>query len=257
MQTLTPEIKRELVSYANKCAPEEMCGLIVQDDKGISFLPVPNEHADPTRQFTIPARVIHDTLSRYSIHAIVHSHPTGSTLLSDLDTVAMNEQELPFVIVGMFGDIAVHYPKMVKLLGRPYVHGKMDCYTIVKDFYAREFGIVLSDYPRDDEWWTQEDNEDYYLQHFEKEGFFLVPDGKSNLKRGDVLLCRINNAYSINHAYIYMGADPSLISEAATPFIAQETVLHHGYGELSRRSVLGAARLGQCEFVARHKSMEI
>ncbi|WP_255344084.1 NlpC/P60 family protein, partial [Acinetobacter baumannii] len=32
--------------------------------------------------------------------------------------------------------------------GRPYVYGSFDCWTLCRDFYLREFGIELRDYPR-------------------------------------------------------------------------------------------------------------
>ncbi len=73
------------------------------------------------------------------------------------------------------------------LVGRNYIHGIQDCYSIVRDFYERELGINLSDYEREDAWWESRESKSLYLDNFEKEGFVEVND----VQYGDVMMCRV------------------------------------------------------------------
>jgi cell wall-associated NlpC family hydrolase len=43
---------------------------------------------------------------------------------------------------------------MAPLVGRQFAHGVLDCYSLVRDFHARELGIPLSEYERQDDWWS-------------------------------------------------------------------------------------------------------
>ena len=40
--------------------------------------------------------------------------------------------------------------------GRKFRFGVTDCYTMVRDFYKREFGIELRNYARYDKFWEDE-----------------------------------------------------------------------------------------------------
>lgn len=255
MQILTDDVKKQLIEAKTALQPQEMCGVIVNDNGLAVFVLMQNKHENKNEFFRLDAKELHAVDTDRQVIAIVHSHPNASAMPSPLDRASMNEHDLPFVIVGMFDDVAIHYPAAFPLLQRPYIHGKQDCFTIVRDFYKRELAIDINDYARSEYWWQEKDIESPYLKYLEDEGFFVVENGKANLQYGDVLLCRLGHTYAVNHAMIYLGSKTDFKSETSSAFIADRAVLHHDHGELSRRAVLGVSRLDTCELVVRHKTL--
>jgi cell wall-associated NlpC family hydrolase len=90
---------------------------------------------------------------------------------------------------------------MVEYLGRPYIMGIYDCYSIAKDFYAKEYGINFKDYPRSEDFFK--DGVDLYGKHIESEGFVRLPDTRL-LRRGDIVLAAIRSRVP-NHCVIALG----------------------------------------------------
>ncbi len=252
---LTEALRQQLIQAYELAYPNEMCGVIVQDADGYQFINMQNCHADPKRFFKIDARELADIYTAYAVTAFVHSHPDASPAASASDVTSMNEQNKPFVIVGMDNKIAIHYPHAVPLVGRQYVHGKQDCYTIVRDYYARELGIVLPDFERSDKWWEKPDHTSLYVDNFSKAGFVAVNDSVYQAKRHDVMLFNIGNTFHINHAMIYLHDNGTLNSEETTPMIAQRIALHHPYNGLGIRINLGDNWLSHCRLLLRHESL--
>ncbi|PXV60652.1 NlpC/P60 family protein [Dyella jiangningensis] len=109
------------------------------------------------------------------------------------------------------------------LVGRSFHHGVLDCYTLVRDFYARELGIELPDFARPDGWWD-DGHSRLYMDNFRAAGFEPVPEG-ALLERGDIILMAIRSGNDTpNHAGVYLG---------------DSQMLHHMYGRLSSRDVYG------------------
>lgn len=102
-----------------------------------------------------------------------------------------------------------------KYLGRTFVFGVTDCYTLTRDFYKNEFDIELTDYARYDGWWN--DGLNLYADNIRKEGFFLLQQGEE-LRYGDLILMCLS-APVPSHAAIYVG---------------NNKVLHHVQNRLSR-----------------------
>ena len=119
-------------------------------------------------------------------------------------------------------------------VGREFVHGVVDCYTLVRDWYAREYSIELRDYHRRDQWWDHGEN--LYVENFEKEGFYKISVG--DVQRGDLILMNLVSPVP-NHAAIYMG---------------DQQVLHHVQGRLSSRDVYGGYYGKSTACALRHES---
>lgn len=251
---LTDEVKERLRSLTRKAFPNEMCAIIYDDNGTVSVLDAPNTHDNPLAYFKIDARLI-ATLEGENkhIYAIAHSHPNGSADPSAEDQAQMNVHDIPFVIVGMDGDISINTPSRAPLVGRDYVHGTQDCFGIVRDYYARELGIHIPDYVRVDRWWEDAKADSLYVAHFEECDFVAVP--KDKMQRHDVLLCRWGETKHVNHALIYLADDATMTSESAPPCIGSRLCLHHPYGGKSGRIILGEQRLSTCDYVVRHRSM--
>lgn len=254
---LSEEIERKLIEIAVKSVPREMCGLLIYSTKedAVIFKEVPNTHPDPMNFFRIDARAIAAvSIGGDSVLAYVHSHPTGSSQPSPSDVADMNLHGKPFIIVSARDrTVNTWYPTNVPLVGRQYIHGKQDCYTIVRDYYQRELGIELPDFEREDRWWENAEGKALYVDNFREAGF--VPVGAMDMRQHDVLLCYWGSTKHVNHALIYLGADGKLKSEETTPCTGARLYLHHPYGSLSVRCLLGQSRMETVAYVLRHRSL--
>ena len=230
---LTDEIKEVIQKHAAECFPAESCGLIV-DNK---YVPCRNisKHAD---QFEIHHEDLAAAEDIGEIQAYVHSHPNASARASEIDLLQIELHQKPWIICA-YPDVEfqVYEPSGYKapLVGRNYIHGVQDCYSIVRDFYERELGVHLPDYEREDAWWEHKESTSLYLDNFEKEGFVEVND----LQYGDVMLCRVGRTEHVNHAIIWLGDQTELKSEQTEACVGSSIILHHPYGRKSVREVFG------------------
>ena len=243
---LTKSIKKAIIDHALAEYPRESCGVIVRKE----YIPCKNISPDDT-QFEIDPIDLVGAGNEGTIKAYVHSHPDGSTEPSMPDKVQMNLHGLPWIITNGV-DVALHKPDgyQAPLIGREYHHGLMDCFTIVKDYYQRELGIVINDYPRNDVWWESADSKPLYLDNFKSEGFVEV----DNIKKHDVILCRLGRTEHVNHALIFIG-DGALTSEPTDSVISDCLVLHHPYNRQSIREMYSDQWQRRAAIIVRHKDL--
>lgn len=257
---LTKKIKQSIIDHANAEYPRESCGVIV----GKEYIPCTNI-AESDSQFRICPIDLIGAESEGKIRAFVHSHPDGTTTPSTPDMVQMN---LPLVLSRQFKDkslLKYSVPWIITdgvnvdsfkpngyqapLLGREYYHGLMDCYTMVRDYYQRELGILLNDYDRSDAWWEKKESAPLYLDNFKKEGFVEV----SQIQKHDLILCRLGRTEHVNHALIFIG-DGELQSETTEPVISDCLVLHHPYNQPSIREMYSDQWQRRAAVIIRHRS---
>lgn len=93
-----------------------------------------------------------------------------------------------------------------KYLGREFVHGTTDCYSLIRDFYKNEFNIELRDYARADFWWNNGQN--LYMENFKKEGFYQLDDLEEP-QFGDIFLIALGCSVA-SHGAIYIGENKIL-----------------------------------------------
>lgn len=248
------ELEDAMRQSANNAAPNEMCGVIVRNEQGIFFVEVANAHDNPKEHFKLRAQELAYIEDNNEILAIAHSHPRHSAALSAMDEYSSHLHNKPFVVVAHDGEVVWHeVSKPLPLLGRDYVHDVIDCFAIVRDYYARELGIEISDFERKDGWWRDPASPSLYLENFAKEGFVEVD--KSDLKRHDVLLVRLGETAHVNHALIFLGDDGNLKSEETPPCIGHNLYLHHPHERKSVRKILGNDLYSRAEVVVRHRSL--
>lgn len=244
---LTADAKAAIIEHAKQCYPRECCGLIVNHQ----YIPCRNI-ANNDDDFIIDPRDLVQAEALGKVQAIVHSHPDGTCQPQLVDNTQIDKHGVPWVIVGYPEiEFGVYYSgKVQPLVNRPYLHGELDCFTIIKDYYDRELGIQLSDFERVDKWWETADSS-LYLDNYQSQGFVQV----DNLQRHDVVLCAVQPTKQVNHALIYLGSDGTLKSEVTEPAIGDHLILHHPYNRRSKRDIYGNAWQRRTALIIRHQSL--
>ncbi|AFX83912.1 putative phage cell-wall peptidase [uncultured Mediterranean phage MEDS5 group] len=234
---LTDAMQATILQHAKDEFPREACGLIAVVKGRRRYFPCRNIARTPDEHFVLDGW--HEIEEHGEVVSIVHSHPKTNPRPSTADRVACEKTGLPWFIVNPQTEAWGYCePEGFELpyIGREFVHGIVDCYSLVRDFFQREYGITLHDYHRRDDWWHNGQN--MYVDNFEKEGFSRVPT--EEMQRGDLLLVSMRSTVP-NHAAIYLG---------------DQQILHHVQGRLSSRDVLGGYYLKSCDRVIRHESRQ-
>lgn len=96
------------------------------------------------------------------------------------------------------------------LLGKTFVHGKDDCYEMLRRMYKDNLNIELTNYARANGWWLDPEA-NLYVKNFKQEGFSVVDEPElEDLRPFDVFLIalpdhRAPDQTSTNHCAIYLG----------------------------------------------------
>lgn len=223
----------EVRSHAARDYPREACGLVIVERGRERYVPCRNVATTAAEHFVLPADDYAAAEDRGEVLAIVHTHPDAPAAPSEADRVSCEASGLPWHILSWpQGELRTIEPcgYEAPLVGRPYVHGVLDCWSLIRDWYARERGIVLPDFDRRDAWWN-DGASDLYTQHCDAAGGRVIwqagdhVSAASVLEPGDVILMQIRSGNGVpNHGAVYTG---------------DTRILHHPYGRLSTRDVYG------------------
>ncbi|MCX8016421.1 MAG: C40 family peptidase [Rhodocyclaceae bacterium] len=231
LASLVPEV----LAHAAREAPRECCGLAVVRRGRLKYWPCRNIAGEA--EFAIHPEDQAAAEDAGEVVAICHSHVYLPPQPSEADRVMCETTGLPWLIVSHpTGDWQMLEPcgYRAPLIGRPFVHGVLDCYALVRDYYAI-LGVALRDYPREDDWWIKGGN--LYLEHFAAEGFVEIP--LAGLRPHDAVLMQVASPVP-NHAGV-IDADGYL--------------LHHCHGRLSSRDVYGGYWRKVTTHALRHRSI--
>lgn len=226
---LNDEVRQAIAEAGIREYPKEACGLIVTVGRKQRVFSCRNVAEDPRSNFIVDPLDYSVAADAGEVVAVWHTHPDAASAPSDADRAGCEGSELPWLIVGVSranGDFSVSEPCLLEpqgfvmpYLGRPYVDGVFDCYSLVRDWFLRERGIVLPDFPRRHIDGTHISN--LIGQLYEQAGFVRVDGDVPQV--GDLFIMQIN-ARGPNHLAVYLGDDQ---------------ILHHAYRRLSSRAVYG------------------
>lgn len=248
---MTPETRAAIHGHALADYPSESCGLVVVRKGRERYMPCRNVAADPKAHFVLCPQDYAMADDAGEIVAIVHSHPDVPARPSEADLVQCEASGIPWIIVSVMPgascpvvtDTHIVEPTGYKapLVGRSWSHGTLDCWALVRDWYAMERGVSLPDPYRADDWWNDGHSDLYGDRAMESAGFFRID--LESVIAGDVILMQIRAANLVpNHAAIYLG---------------DGLILHHLYGRLSSRDVFGGYWQEVTRSVWRHASSSL
>ena len=241
--TDVPESVREdlyvaIRKHAKSCFPKESCGVVIVHRGKPQYWPCTNLADAPDVHFILSPADMACAEEHGEVIAIVHSHPNAAPQPSLADRVGCEASGLPWLIVNWpTGQIERFEPSGFEapLVGRSFHHGVLDCYSLVRDYYRCELGIVLPDFVRDSHWWLKGQN--LYIDHFAEVGFTEIEPG--HLQAHDVLLMQVGSPVII-HAAVYLG---------------NNQILQHCAARLSSRDVYGGGWQRATRMALRHRDL--
>ena len=235
--TLPPTIKEQILQHAQAEQPKECCGVVCVVKGRRRYFPCRNLAATPDEHFVMDPLDYAEAEDQGEVVAVIHSHPVSNPKPSEADLVACEKTGVPWHIINPLTEewgYCEPSGHQLPYVGRQFAFGVVDCYTLVRDWYAREYGIELRDYDRRDKFW--EHGENLYMDNFANEGFSEIP--VADVQPGDLILMNVCSLVP-NHAAIYLG---------------DQLILHHVQQRLSSRDVYGGYYWKNTACALRHES---
>jgi len=199
--------KQDALVHAKEQDPKESCGLLLNIKGKEKYFPCKNLSTYSQQCFIIDPDDFVKAEESGNILAVIHSHPVTPPVASQADKISCENSALPWHIVNPKTEQWGYYePSGYKppLIGRQWVWGVTDCWSLVRDWYKEEKNIILRD-------WDRPTTPQQFLEKplFEscawRTGFReLRPDEK--LINGDVLLMSILSP-TLNHVAIFLNGD--------------------------------------------------
>lgn len=148
--------------------------------------------------------VILENFTKDCVAMIVSKSNSELNVLSSEERDDMNSKNIVVATVGSSKDYSeVFFPERYfenrPLEGRPFLHGLFDCYTLIRDYYVRNFNIMMpNNMQREWEWWNQGPN--LYVENANNYNFFEVND----IQKHDLLVMSLGSPVP-NHGAVYLG----------------------------------------------------
>tara|TARA_R100000353_G_scaffold66003_1_gene51289 strand:+ start:516 stop:1217 length:702 start_codon:yes stop_codon:yes gene_type:complete len=199
--------KDNALDHAKEQDPKESCGLLLNVRGKERYYPCKNLSVSSFQEFIIDPEDYVKADNIGEIIAIVHSHPVTPPTASQADVISCENSNLPWYIVnpkteewGYLEPCGYEAP----LLGRQWVWGITDCWSLVRDWYKEEKKIELKDWERPLSF--EDFNKDPMFERCASETGFrkLRPDEKA--ENGDLLFMSIQSS-GLNHVAIFLNGD--------------------------------------------------
>ena len=198
--------KNEFEQYAKLQLPNEACGLLAIIKGKETFWPCKNLAENKFEFFMLDPDAWAECEDTGEIIGVIHSHPVGAAIPSDTDKAACEHLGYPYYIYSIEHN---HWEKLKptgwkapSLIGRTFIWGKYDCWSVVTDWLKENKNIEIPywERPRKIKDFINNPEFEYALPklNFKKQ---IVND---DIQEGDVLLFQSITG-NLDHVAIYIG----------------------------------------------------
>lgn len=209
---MNAEIKAKIKEHALKESPNECCGFVCVNNMGqVTVLPCENIAHNKKGRFVIDPKMNLEAEKYGHIAAFYHSHASeflneDQNKFSREDIDISYEACIPALLYVHPNDTwHFHVPSTYvpfDLLGRPFVWGIWDCYSLVRDYKLIMDKVSMGYYFPPDDANTMSDFG--YEKLIAKEKFKEVTFDE--MRKGDVIIFKIKSDF-YNHSAIYLGGN--------------------------------------------------
>jgi len=213
--------KTEAAKHAEECMPKESCGLLAVIKGKETYWPCKNIAESGFEYFIINPDDWAECEDTGEIIGIVHSHPYDPPQPSDNDKASCEYLDLPSHIYSVrMKEWCSFEPsgwKAPSLIGRTWIWGKHDCWSLITDYFLEKKQINLKFWPRPKNL-KEFANNPYFEKVLTESGFKKVDN---DIQINDILL--MEGIYDkLNHVALYIG---------------DQTIFHHNIKQLSCREI--------------------
>ena len=212
-----------VLQHAQEESPQEICGLLTIYKGKEKYFPCKNIAEDKGEYFILDPDDWIKAEDEGEVIAVIHSHPNHPPYPSDADLASCEYLDLPFYIVTPETEQWHHFkPSGYKkgLIGREWVWGVQDCWSLIHDWYAEKKNIKLKHWERPKS--PKEFSNNPLFEYAASSTGFIELENTVDLKEGDVLLMDTTNTGKLNHVALYLG---------------NQTILQHCVKRLSCREL--------------------
>ncbi len=207
---MNAEIKAKVKAHALKDNPYEACGYICANYLGeVSVVPCENMAHNKRGRFSVHPKMEAEAEKHGQIVAFYHSH-AGEFAIPENNRFSKEDLDISYeaclpALLYVHPDDTWHYyqPDTYEpsdLLGRPFIWGIWDCYSLVKDHFKKKKGVKLGTYLPPDNATSLSDFG--YERFIANEPFHEV--SFEELKEDDVIIFKIKSNFC-NHSAVYLG----------------------------------------------------
>ena len=213
--------KTDAAKHAEECMPKESCGLLAIIKGKETYWPCKNIAESGFEYFIIDPDDWAECEDTGEIIGIVHSHPYDPPQPSDNDKASCEYLDLPSHIYSVrMKEWCSFEPsgwKAPSLIGRTWIWGKHDCWSLITDYFLEKKQINLKFWPRPKNL-KEFANNPYFEKVLTESGFKKVDN---DIQINDILLMK--GIYDkLNHVALYIG---------------DQTIFHHNIKQLSCREI--------------------
>ncbi|MDH0357056.1 NlpC/P60 family protein [Morganella sp. GD04133] len=195
-------VPEDIIQHITDAAPDMICGVLSQDDNNSGFKPCVNASPAPEQGAIIDADFLRTLRHSHEITHVICSVPDArSHDISDYQ--AMSDRDgLPYLLVlwPSRQSLTIFPQTELDYENRPYIYGQYDCYSLIRDYFLREKGIALNDYPR--EVYSLSSGKNIFEVQAPEEGFVKIED--TSLQAGDILVFNLPST-RLQHSAVYIG----------------------------------------------------
>jgi len=198
--------KTKAVKYAKEQAPKEACGLLAIINGEKTFWPCKNLAETTHEFFMLDPEDWAECEDTGEILGVIHSHPQGPAIASEADKASCEHIGFPYYIYSINQDhwICIEPTgwKAPSLIGRKFIWGKYDCWSIVTDWYEENLKIKIPYLERTKK--ISDFSENPYFEKALLERKFIKQPTNKTFKKGDVLLF-LGAKGKASHVAVYIG----------------------------------------------------